>query len=229
MDTPTARRPRWRRGRVRLLGKGLAWLGGIVVVIVALAIGLRAVNLWPHLSNPFATRTTDRSQPVLLLSIQDLSRFDAASGNFQVVIDLQKDKALVPDIIFNQRTLFIAAGTVDAYVDFSRIGKGDITDSPDHHTAIIRLPAPQLDKPNLDHSRSQVIAVQEGVANRIGDFFNGSPNKEQEMYKLGEQKIGDAAKSSGLTQRAADNTAAMLRQLLHSLGYTSVTVTFASS
>ena len=85
---------------------------------------------------PFGVQKTDRSQPTLLLSIQDLSRFEAASGNFQEVIDVQKDRAHIPDILFNDRTLFICVGSVDAYVDFGRIGQGDITDSADHTTAI---------------------------------------------------------------------------------------------
>jgi hypothetical protein len=225
--------PRWRAARGPYRPgrglRGLAWLAGILAVLVVAAFGLRAAGVWPHLSNPFASKTSDRSQPALLLSMQDLSRFDAAGGNFQVIVDLQKEHALIPDLIFNQRTLFLAAGTVDAYVDFGRIGQGDVTDSADHRTATIRLPAPQLDKPNLDHSRSQVIAVQEGIVNRIGDLFNNNPNKENELYRLGEQKIAQAAQDSGLAQRAADNTRRMLQDLLRSLGYTAVTITFAAS
>ena len=103
----------------------LFWLAGLVALLVVVGLGLKVAGLWPHLSNPFASKTTDRSQPTLLLSIQDLSRFEAASGNFQEVIDVQKDHSFIPDIIFNDRTLFVCVGSVDAYVDFSHIGQGD--------------------------------------------------------------------------------------------------------
>ena len=60
-------------------------------------------------------------------------------------------------------------------------------------------------------------------------MFGGNPNKEQELYQLGEQRIDQAAKDSGLTQRAEDNTKAMLIQLLRSLGYTTITVNVADT
>jgi len=204
----------------RRAGGCLFWLAGFVALIVVLSLGLKVSGLWPHLHNPFASKQTDRSQPTLLLSIQDLARFDAASGNFQEVIDVQKDRSFIPDIIFNDRSLFVCVGSVDAYVDFSHIGQGDITDSADHKSVTVKLPAAQLDKTNIDHDKSYVFAAQKGLVNRLGDFFGGDVNKEQELYKLGEQRIGQAAKDSGLLQRA---------QLLKSLGYTSITVTFAAS
>jgi hypothetical protein len=202
----------------------LFWLAGLVALIVVIGLGLKATGLLPNFHNPFGEKKTDRSGPTLLLSIQDLARFEAASGNFQEVIDVQKDRSHIPDIIFNERTLFICVASVDAYVDFSHIGQGDITDSADHKTATIKLPAPQLDKPNIDHGKSYVFAVQQGIVNKIGDLFGGNPNKEQELYLLGESRIAQAARDSGLADRAAQNTKQMLIQMLRALGYTSITV-----
>lgn len=202
----------------------LFWLVGLVALILVVGLGLNATGLLPHLHNPFTEKKTDRSGPTLLLSIQDLARFEAASGNFQEVIDVQKDRSYIPDIIFNDRTLFICVGSVDAFVDFSHIGQGDITDSADRKTVTVKLPAPQLEKPNIDHGKSYVFATQEGAINKIGDLFGGNPNKQQELYVLGEQRIAQAARDSGLAQRAADNTRQMLIQMLRSLGYTSITV-----
>jgi hypothetical protein len=217
------RRPR------RRLGGCLFFLAGLVALLVVLALGLKVAGLWPHFSNPFAAKKTDRSQPTLLLSIQDLSRFEAASGNFQEVIDVQKDRSFIPDIIFNDRTLFVCVGSVDAYVDFRNIGQGDISETPDHKTATVKLPGAQLEKVNIDHDKSYVFATQQGLVNRIGDVFSNNPNKQQELYQLGEQRISQAAKDSGLGQRAEDNTRQMLIQLLRSLGYTQITVSFAAS
>src|SRR5947207_13020624 len=206
----------------------LFWLAGLVSLILVIGLGLKVTGLLPHFSNPFAEKKTDRSGPTLLLSIQDLARFEAASGNFQEVIDVQKDRAHIPDILFNDRTLFICVGSVDAYVDFGRIGQGDITDSADHKTVTVKLPAPQLEKPNIDHGKSYVFATQQGASNKIGDLFGGNPNKQQELYVLGEQRIAQAARDSGLAQRAGDNTRQMLTQMLRSLGYTSITINVAA-
>jgi hypothetical protein len=204
----------------------LATIAGVVVVLLLLTTLL---GKWPHLSNPFKSQTIDRSQPVLLVSIQDLARFEAASGNFQVVVDIQHDQRFIPDIILSQRSLFVAAGTVGAYVDFSNVGPNDVITSTDRKTVTINLPAPQLDKPTLDLGRSYVYASSSGLINKLGDLFGSDPNKQQELYLYAQQKIAAAAVDSQLSDRAATNTKAMLMELLHSLGFTSITINFAAS
>ena len=139
-------------------------LVGTVGLVIAVVLGLKSVDLWPDIKNPFATEKTDRSGPVLLKSIQDLSRYVAAEGSFQVLIDLQEDKKYIPDIFFNQRTLFVGAGTVNAYVDFSTLGEGAIKESADHKSVEITLPAPTLEKPNIDHDRSYVYSEERGLS-----------------------------------------------------------------
>lgn len=208
--------------------RGLFFLMATLAVVVAIVLGMTAIGVLPHLKNPFGSRTTDRSQPALLKSIQDMSRFVAAQGNFQVIVDVQSDKKYIPDFLVNDRTLFVAAGSVEAYVDFGSIGQGAIQESADHKTVEIKLPAPQLNKPSIDHDKSYVFAQQKGVLNHLGDVFSNDPNKLQQLYQLGEQKITDAAKDSELAQRAEENTRKMLDGMLRSLGYTSITITFAA-
>ncbi|HEY2270129.1 MAG TPA: hypothetical protein VGI96_46445, partial [Streptosporangiaceae bacterium] len=72
---------------------GTGRAGGLVAVIIAfivLIVVLSAVHLLPQLRNPFGETTTVRSQPVILKSITNLSRYEAASGSFQVVVDVTK-------------------------------------------------------------------------------------------------------------------------------------------
>jgi hypothetical protein len=212
-------RPRWR---------GLFWLAGIIGLVVVLVLGVQASGLWPSWRNPFAKEATDRSQPPLLKSIQDLSRYVAAEGNFQVVIDLQKDRKYVPDFLVNDRTLFVGAGSVEAYVDFTKISQGAIVESADRTSVEIRLPAPQLGETNLDLKNSYVFAENRGLLNRLGDVFQGDPNRQREVYQLAEDRITAAARDSGLASRAQDNTRKMLEGLLRSLGYQKVTITYVT-
>jgi hypothetical protein len=215
--------PDWRR----LPWGRYAWYAGIgVAVLVVLAAVAQLLGMLPQWQNPFEQRETDRSQPVLLEKIQDLSRYEAATGNFQVVIDLQRDAAFIPDSILGERTLFVAAGSVDAYVDFSAVGKGAIKLSEKSHRATVRLPHAQLEKVNLNHKRSYVYAEERGVLNRIGEFFDRDPNKQRKLYVLAEKKIQTAAERSRLARQAETNTRAMLVGMLGSLGYTKVTVKF---
>lgn len=209
-------------------GRGLFWLAVIIALIVAAGFGLRAINIFPDLKNPFSKEQADRSQPPLLLSIQDLSRYVAAEGNFQVVIDLQKDRRYVPDFLVNERTLFVAAGSVEAYVDFGALTDGNIVRSADGKSVEIKLPAPKLGEPNLDIPNSYVFAEQRGLLNRLGDLFGGDPNRQKEVYNLAEERIAAAARDSHLAQQAQDNTTKMLEGFLRGLGYQTVKITYTT-
>jgi hypothetical protein len=212
--------------RVDRRGSRIALLVLPVVILLMLGI-MSTLDLLPRMPNPFAERVTDRSQPVLLKSIQDLHRYEAASGNFQVVVDLESDARFLPDAIRGQRTLFVGAGSVDAYVDMSRLSSQGLAVSTDRNQVDVRLPRAQLEGAALDTKRSYVFAQQRGLLDRIGSFFSSNPGSQQRVYQLAQDKIEAAAKDSGLTERAEQNTRTMLEGMLRSLGFRQVTVTFA--
>jgi Protein of unknown function (DUF4230) len=210
-----------RRLPLRLLA-GLL-LGLAVLLAVVTLAGLR---LWPSLPNPFASREVDRSQPVLLKTIEDLRIHKAASGNFQVLVDLEESSTGIPLVIKGERTLFVAAGNVDAEVDFSTIDKGAIKVSEDRRSAQITLPRAHLTKAHVDPDRSYVFSRKRGLLDRLGGVLSDNPTSERQLYQLAESKLEQAAAESGLVERAEQNTRAMLESMLRSLGYTDITVTF---
>ncbi|MFE2050806.1 DUF4230 domain-containing protein [Streptomyces sp. NPDC059459] len=214
----------------KLPGRVPGWakvLGALVLVLVVLFAGLR-LSVVPGLKDLFGTETQDRSGPALLESIQDMSRYEAASGNFQVVVDLEKDTKFLPDAIRGSRTLYVGAGTVGAYVDLGKVGEDDVTVDDDRTSATLRLPHAALGEPALDPDRSYAVSKQRGLLDRLGDLFSDNPNGEQAVQKLAARHIGDAAKDSELRARAETNTTVMLRGLLRSLGFEKVQVTYAS-
>ena len=197
----------------------------VLVTIGAVTVA-QMVDLLPSLHNPFGTTTVDRSQPALLKAVTDLSRYQAASGNFQVIVDLEKDAKFMPDFIRGERTLFVAAGTVDASIDFGQIGDGAITVSPDGHSVTVALPHARLSDSRIDPESSRVVSRQRGLLDRIGGMFSDTPTGERQLYLLAEQKLDAAARAGGVRARAEANTRSMLKSLLGSLGYDDVTVTF---
>jgi len=216
------------RRRGTIAGR-LAWLAAAVAAVVVVALVLSAVHLLPQLRNPFAETTTDRSQPVLLQSITQLSRYEAASGAFEVVVDLQKHSSFLPSFIEGSDTLFVGQGSDIAYVDFSGLKSQAIHVSNDRSAVTVTLPRARLEPAVLNVQQSYVYAQQQGLANRIGNFFSGNPNSQQQVYELAQQKIQTAAKQSPLTSEAQKNTQAMLNGMLRSLGFQRVTVTFTGS
>ena len=204
--------------------------GGIaaaIAAVLALVLVLSAVHLLPQLRNPFAETTTVRSQPVILKSITSLSRYEAASGSFEVVVDLTKRTSLIPSFLEGSETLFIGQGTDIAVVDFSGLRNQAITMNADRTAVTVTLPKAQLEPAALNVSQSYVYAQQQGLFNRIGNFFSGNPNSQQQVYEIAQQKIQAAARQSPLLSEAQKNTEAMLDGMLTSLGFQRVTVTFS--
>ncbi|MER5911305.1 DUF4230 domain-containing protein [Streptomyces sp. NPDC001982] len=220
MTTTLGRLPRRMPGWAKVVT-------AFVLVLGVLFAGIRLAVL-PGIKDVFGTETRDRSGPALLKSIQDMSRYDAASGTFQVVVDLEKDAKFLPDAIRGTRTLYIGAGTVEAYVDLGKVGEGDVTVDADRTSATLRLPHARLGTPALDPDHSYAVSKQRGLLDRLGDLFSDNPNSEQAVQKLAVRHIGAAAKDSGLTTRAETNTTAMLDGLLGSLGFEEVHVSYGT-
>jgi hypothetical protein len=202
----------------------------LVAAIVALVVVAPA--LIPAL-NPFKAKTVDRSGPVLLKSLENLSEYRAASANLQVVVDVEQDTNLVPSFIKGERTLFVAAGNVDAAVDFAGLGRSPeaVRVSRDRKQVAITLPRARLTEPRLDQERSRVFDRDRGALDRIGEAFSDDGGADQQqLYVLAERKLAEAAASDPqLLQTAERNTRAMLEGMMRGLGFEQVTIRFDRS
>jgi hypothetical protein len=213
-------RPRSRSGWVLVAG---------IAVCAVLAVTGTLGDLLPSIPNPFSSRTIDRTQPALLEAMEDLSEYHAAAGNFQVLVDTEKDAKFLPSFIRGERTVYSAAGSVDASVDFSSLDPQSVVVSEDRRSVTITLPPPRLSEPELDLDESMVVSRDRGLLDRLGSVFSDSPTGERELQLAAQEKMMAAAAASDLPARAEQNTRKMLESLLGSLGFTSVTVTFVPS
>lgn len=208
---------------------------GILVIATAVAFGIGLGSLGSlDRFNPFRgageEKTVDRSGPVVLKAINDLGEFHAASGYYELVVDVEHDVGWVPSFLAGDRVLFVAAGTVDSSVSFKGLGPGAVELNADRTAATITLPAPELGDPHLDLDRSYIYSRDRGLVNRVGDAFKDDSAQQRELYRLAEQRLAQAANGNDeLRGRAEANTRAMLAGLLKSLGFTSVTVRFGEA
>jgi hypothetical protein len=228
-DAQTRRIP--GRGATRIAGEiRRGMVGSVVGVAVVLLVALLALFGLARLTHwPFGSEERDRSGPAVLTAMRDLSEYHAATGQYQVVIDIQQDAKFLPDIIKGKRTIFLAIGSVDSYVDFRKLGDDAVSVSPDRKSVSITLPRAQLSKPNVDPDQSRVLNQDLGVIDRLGNLFSDQPNPQnQQMYQVAEQRLADAARQVGLQKRAEDNTRATLDKLMRSLGFTTVDITFVN-
>lgn len=194
-----------------------------LAVLVAMVVGVMSLLLWwrPSL-NPFADDTIDRTGPSVLVSLTDLSEFHPASAYLETVVDLRKDTNRLPDFISGERVLYVGKGDVDAVVDFGELDERRVMVSEDGTSVTIRLPAPIVGRPVLDLENSYIADRDAGIVNR----FQGSDLEREAQLKAVAQMSAAATGQGMLLERAEENTTAMLRGLLGSLGYTDITVTY---
>jgi hypothetical protein len=212
--------------RMRLIRKFALAITATVVAIAALAVvAVQGRDLLPRWLTPFDEQVRDRSGPAVLRSVRDLSRYEAASGTYQVIVDLERDAPFLPDGVRGERTLFIGVGSVDAYVDFSRLGAGAITVNPDRTAVEVRLSPARLEPTSLDPKHSYVFARERGLTDRVEEFFGDNSGDQQKLYVLAADKIQKSATASGLLQRADRNAELMMKGMLGSLGFQRVTIT----
>jgi len=145
-----------------LIGKLMAGAVAIVAVAVLIVV-LSAVSLLPRLHNPFGETTSVRSGPVLIKSITALSRFEAASGSFQVVVNLTHKANLLPAFLEGSQTLFVGQGSEIAYVDFGQL-KGSALQVSANRTAVSQpggsQPRASLDRGTvLPHSSPATVSA----------------------------------------------------------------------
>jgi len=211
------------RRRSRSVGSFLAVTAVVIGVIVGAGIlGDRLLQV----HQPFKTTIVDRSPAVSLQQLRDLAEYKAASGDFEVLIDVEKDVKWLPAVVAGERTFFVGVGSVDAVVDFSAIDVRDVQIADDRSTVTIVLPSAHLTPAVVDPARSHVAARNRGLLERVSGAFSDSPTSEQPLYLAAAAKMQAAAGETELQTRAEANTTTMLRTLLGSLGYPNVTVRF---
>jgi hypothetical protein len=221
-DQPTdrPRRAPLRNAIGRSLGK---WIAIGLVAMLAISMVPRFLARF----NPFAERTVDRTGPALLTAITDMHTYQAASGQFQVVVDLEKDAKWMPSALRGERVVVMADGNVDAGVDFAMIGKNDIIEDPVSKSITITLPHATLGTADVNLQTTKVVEHKRGLLDRLGNTFGDESVADDEALKLAEMKLAAAAANSDLLSRAEANTAAMVKQLASGLGHPNVTVKFA--
>jgi hypothetical protein len=205
---------------------------GFVLGAAAVAAGLGivvAAGWLPELLNPFASRQVDRTGPAVLDALDDLSEYHAAQGTYQVLVDVEEDTGWLPAAISGERTVLQATGSVDAVVDLSGLDADAIEVSEDGTGVTITVPEARLSEPRIDPANSRVIDRERGLLDRIGGVFSDTPTDDQDLYVTAEARLSAAAAESGLTERAEENTEAMLEELLGPLGFTQVEVVFTAS
>jgi hypothetical protein len=215
-----------RTGQRRRRRPSVKVVAAVAAVAVALPVGAQVVGAFPSFSGTFEQQTVDESPAPLLAALADIAEYHAATGTFQVLVDLERDTPHVPALISGERTTLFATGHVDAVVDLSGLGPEHVNVSADRRAVTFALPAPRVEAVTIDPAASRVVGRDRGIVERLAAVIEDNPVNDEEIYRMAAQKLDDAARQSDLVVRAEVNTRDMLTSLAGSLGYEQVTVTF---
>jgi hypothetical protein len=197
--------------------------------LVFVAVALFALAQFDLLGtlNPFRSETVVRDHAAVLQSLEDLSDYHAATGEYQVVVDIEDRTKYVPGFLKGERTTFLAQGSVDAVVDLGGLDAESVIVSEDGSVTVL-LPSATLADPAVDHEASTVLDRDRGVLDRVAGAFSDSPTSERGLYLEAESRLAEAAADSDLLAKAEENTATMLEDLLTSAGFEDVRVVFGT-
>ena len=202
----------------------------VLVAVAAIAVVLLAIALVPGLGdlNPFKSETKDRTQPVVLKSLERLSEYRAATANLQVVVDVEEDAGLLPSFIKGKKTLLVANGNVDAGVNFRGLGPRSIVVNEDRTAVTVTLPGAALSDARIDLDRTRVFDTDRGLVDRVGEALgDGAADDERKLLRLAQRKLAEAARANPEILASAErNTRQMLTELLRGLGFERITVRF---
>lgn len=194
--------------------------------VVVLALGA-AILGFPSFGNPFASETVVRDHAAVLQSLEEIAELRAATGEYQVVVDVEEETRFVPGFIKGERTTFLAQGSVDALVDLGQLDEDSVIVADDGSVTVV-LPPAVLARPVIDHEASGVLDRDRGVLDRVGGVFSDAPTSDKGLYREAERRLAEAAADSDLLATGQANAAATVEELLRAAGIERVRVVFAS-
>jgi hypothetical protein len=198
---------------------------GAVVGVVVLALAASLVGL-PSIGNPFSSETVVRDHAAVLDSLEEIAELHAATGEFQVIVDVQDRTRFVPGFVKGERTTFLAQGAVDAYVDLGQLEDDSFIVGDDGSVTVI-LPPARLADPVIDHHASGVLSRDRGVLDRVGGVFSDAPTSDRTLYLEAERRLAEAAVESDLRSAGEAKAAATIEALLREAGVAEVRVIVA--
>jgi len=218
--------------------RGAAGAGKVAIglgVVLAVVAGLVVTKVWifgtihDKLFGP-----KDKEQQVLVVEnkIEKVGKLTTATQTITATVDTGKDEdkgalpKFVPGVCDANSVKLQAKGTIDASIDLSEIGKGDIQVGPDK-TVTITVPRPKLGDVKVDVGDIRVIDDDRGLCTKLTEDATDSAQRLDEA----KSNLRKRAKAKRATlQKAADESAEeKLTALLEGLGFTSVNVVFDGS
>ena len=159
--------------------------------------------------------------PDVITEIRELSRLEGVSFHIERVVDLKdQQQALFGLVPVEDAILLIASGDVTAGVDLGELQPDDVVVSPDRRRVTIRLPHSQVFSARLDNDRTVVHTRKTDLLAKRNEAL------ETDARKAAEKTLRSAAEEGNILKRADESVARTVRNLVKSLGFDDVVISF---
>lgn len=194
----------------------------LIALIVLMGVGGGVlIGRWSAPKPPPAKTLVVKSTPDVVTAVRDLARLEGAQYHVERVIDLTDKQSHFFGLIHSKDAiLLVAAGDVTAGVDLSGLKPEDVTIDEQKKTARFLLPAPRILSSRLDNKHTY-------VKSRTTDLLaKRDESLETRARKEAEKAIVQAARNSGILERARRSVTRTVTSLARSLGYSDVQVKY---
>lgn len=168
-------------------------------------------NVLPDLGALMAspTPTIGVNTAAVVQRVQQLRKLETTSYTVEKVIEAGIQGNTFENILFGDRLLLIAHGTVVAGIDLSKLNEEDVVLAPDERTLTIRLPPVEIFSVNLDNNKTRVYDRQQGL------LAPTNKDLETQARQSAEQQILEAACEGEIMYQAHRDSQEIMRQLLN--------------
>ena len=156
--------------------------------------------------------------PITIINeVRSLARLETIQYSVEKVIRAEEGQNSIP-LLFGDKLIFVAHGTVIAGVDLGKLGDQDI--KIEGKTLTINLPQPEIFVSTLDNDKSYIYDRETGILTK------GDSNLETQARQTAETEVLKAAQDDGILNQAKINAENYLARLLRNLGYSEVHFTY---
>jgi hypothetical protein len=168
-------------------------------------------------NSPLPTQIPIRADAGAILErVRRLQRLETTSYEIEKIIEAGPQDNNFESLLFGDRLLLIAHGTVVAGLDLSNLGPENVT--VEHETLTFRLPPVKILNVSLDNSQTRVYDRKKGI------LAAGDKDLETQARLAAERKILEVACEKGVMARATEDGRRTMEQFLSLLEFKQVVV-----
>lgn len=210
----------------KLFIKLLPWI--LLVCITAI---LYVTNHWPFAKNEKEYQHVIDSS-VILQEIENLGKLELVKYNFKEVFEYKRlsDGKIIGNSLLNTQNynpdlgvILIASGEAVGCIDLTKLEHSDIELKED--TVVIYLPTPELCYYKLDLNNTKIFSLSK--QSWWSRLFSDQDEKDEVLqmaYQKAEERLREAAITSGILESTNENVVIMLKPLLQQLSGKNVIV-----